>query len=206
MTLAGLLIFAAAYAMAVSSPGPGIAAIVARALGNGLTGIAPFILGFILGDLTLFWVAAFGLAAVAQAHTGVLTLIKYAGAIYLLYLAYRLWTAPVAVVETDVPPRESVQGLRLFLTSYSLTVGNPKPIVFFMALLPTIVDLKRLDFVGVLEITGVIVVVITAILALYAVAAARARTLFRSTRAVRALNRGTGAMMACAAAAVAVSK
>lgn len=205
MTLAGLLIFAAAYAMAVASPGPGIAAIVARALGNGLAGIAPFILGFILGDLTLFWVAAFGLAAVAQAHAGVLTLIKYAGAIYLLYLAYKLWTAPAAVVEADAP-RERAGGFRLFLTSYSLTVGNPKPIVFFMALLPTIVDLERLDLMGVIEITGVIVVIITAILALYAVAAARARTLFRSTRALRALNRGTGAMMACAAAAVAISR
>lgn len=201
MTLAGLLIFAAAYAMAVASPGPGIAAIVARALGNGLSGIGPFIFGFILGDLTLFWVAAFGLAAVAQAHAGVLTFIKYAGALYLLYLAYKLWTAPVAAVEADAP-RASENGWRLFLTSYSLTVGNPKPIVFFMALLPTIVDLERLEIVGILEITGVIVLVITPILAAYAIAAARARTLFRSPRALQTLNRGTGTMMAAAAAAV----
>lgn len=205
MTLAGLLIFASAYAMAVASPGPGVAAIVARALGNGLAGIAPFILGFILGDLTLFWIAAFGLAAIAEAHAGVLTFIKYAGAIYLLYLAYKLWTAPVAAVATEVPSARA-DGWRLFLTSYSLTVGNPKPIVFFMALLPTIVDLERLDVTGVIEITGVIVVIITAILAVYAFAASRARAVFRSTRAIKALNRGTGTMMACAAAAVAVSR
>ncbi|MFO1172130.1 MAG: LysE family translocator [Hyphomicrobiaceae bacterium] len=205
MTLAGLLIFAAAYAMAVASPGPGIAAIVARALGNGLSGLAPFILGFILGDLTLFWVAAFGLAAIAQAHAGVLIVIKYAGALYLLYLAYKLWTAPVAVAEAGAP-RASERGWRLFLTSYSLTVGNPKPIVFFMALLPTIVDLERLDLMGVLEITAVIVLVITPILAAYAIAAARARALFRSPHAIRALNRGTGTMMAAAAAAVAISR
>ncbi len=61
MTLTGLLVFAVAYAMAVASPGPGIAAIVARALGNGMRGMGAFILGFVAGDLTLFLVAAFGL-------------------------------------------------------------------------------------------------------------------------------------------------
>jgi threonine/homoserine/homoserine lactone efflux protein len=204
MTITGLFIFAAAYAMAVASPGPGIAAIVARALGKGLTGIGAFILGFVAGDLTLFWVAAFGLAAIAQAHADVLTVIKYAGALYLLYLAWKLWTAPAVVAEAEAPPDRG-QGLRLFLTSYALTIGNPKAIVFFMALLPTIVDLRKLDLVGILEITAIIVPIITVILAVYAVAAARARKLFRSTRAVKALNRGTGTIMAGAAVAVAGS-
>ena len=204
MTLAGLLVFAVAYAMAVASPGPGIAAIVARALGNGMRGMGAFILGFVVGDLTLFWVAVFGLAAIAQAHEGVLTVIKYAGAAYLLYLAYKLWTAPAVVAEAEPLP-DRVEGVRLFLTSYALTIGNPKAIVFFMALLPAIVDLQKLTVVGVAEITAVIVVVITTILALYAIAAARARSLFRSTKAVKALNRGTGAVMAGVAAAVAGS-
>lgn len=204
MTLAGLLVFAAAYAMAVATPGPGVAAIVARALGNGMKGIGPFILGFVAGDLTLFLVAAFGLAAVAQAHVGVLTVIKYAGAAYLLYLAWKLWTAP-AVAREATPDQTRTQGLRLFLTSYALTIGNPKAIFFFVALLPAIVDLERLDWPGIAEIAVVIVPIISAILALYALAAARARTLFRSTRAVKALNCGTGAIMAGAAAAVAGS-
>lgn len=204
MTLAGLLVFAAAYAMAVASPGPGIAAIVARALGNGMRGMGAFILGFVLGDLTLFWVAAFGLAAIAQAHEGVLTVIKYAGAAYLLYLAYKLWTAAAVVADAE-PSADRAEGFRLFLTSYALTIGNPKAIVFFMALLPAIVDLQNLTVIGVAEITAVIVVIISTVLALYALAAARARVLFRSAKAVKALNRGTGTIMAGAAAAVAGS-
>ncbi len=123
---------------------------------------------------------------------------------YLLYLAYKLWTAPAVVAEADPMP-DRAEGVRLFLTSYALTIGNPKAIVFFMALLPALVDLHRLDLTGVAEITAVIVVIISAILALYALAAARARSFFRSTKAVKALNRGTGAVMAGAAAAVAGS-
>ena len=204
MTFAGLFIFAAAYAVSVASPGPGIAAIVARGLGNGLQGMAWFLLGFMFGDLTLFWIAAFGLAAIAQAHAGVLAIIKYAGAAYLLYLAFKLWTAPVTLAEAEPIP-DRTEGVRLFLTSYALTIGNPKAIVFFMALLPAIVDLKLLNLTGVAEISVIIVPIIWTILGLYAFAAARARTLFRSTRAMKALNRGTGAVMAGAAAAVAGS-
>jgi threonine/homoserine/homoserine lactone efflux protein len=51
MDLAGLLVFAAAYLMATASPGPGVAAVVARALARGAGGSASFIAGFVLGDL-----------------------------------------------------------------------------------------------------------------------------------------------------------
>lgn len=204
MTFAGLLVFAAAYATAVAWPGPGVAAIVARALGNGMRGMGAFILGFVLGDLTLFWVAAFGLAAIAQAHDSVLTVVKFAGAAYLLYLAYKLWTAPVVVAEADPLPNRA-EGARLFLTSYALTVGNPKAIIFFMAILPAIVDFQKLSLAGIAELSLVIVPIISTVLGLYALAAARARSLFRSTKAMKALNRGTGVIMAGAAAAVAGS-
>ena len=46
MTLAGLLVFTTVYAVAVASPGPGVAAVVARVLGHGTGGIAGFIAGF----------------------------------------------------------------------------------------------------------------------------------------------------------------
>jgi len=202
MTVAGLLVFVAAYALAVASPGPGIAALVARVLARGLVGVAPFIAGFVVGDLLWFAVAAAGMAVLAQTLEGVFTAIRYAGAAYLLYLAYRLWTAPALPVEAEAeaPPE---RGARLFLTGLALTLGNPKVIVFFMALLPTVVDLTRLTLLGALEIALAIVVVLTTLLGAYALAAARARRMFRSSRAIRALNVGTGAVMAGAAVAVA---
>ncbi len=203
MTLAGLLVFAAAYALAVASPGPGVAALVARVLARGLPGVAPFVAGFVAGDLIWFAVAAAGLAVLAQTLHGLFLAVKYAGAAYLLYLAWRLWTTPVAPVEGSAaaPARES--GLRLFLAGLAITLGNPKVIVFFMALLPTVVDLARLTLLGAAEIAGLIVVILSLVLGGYALAAARARSLFRSPRAVRALNRATGAAMAGAAVAVA---
>lgn len=200
MDWTALVVFAVAYFMAVASPGPGVAAIVARVLARGTAG-APFIAGYVAGDLVWFSVAAFGLALLAQTFATLFLIVKYAGAAYLLWLACRLWTAPVAAVERVGVPAERRE--RLFLAGLLVTLGNPKVIVFFLALLPAVIDLERLTAAGFAQIALLIGVILSGVLAGYALAAARARRLFTSPRAVRLLNRSTGAVMAGAAAAIA---
>jgi threonine/homoserine/homoserine lactone efflux protein len=94
MSAYGLSVFCLVYAFAVASPGPGVAAVVARALGRGLSGAPAFIAGFLAGDLIWFTLAATGLAMLAQTAHTVFVVVRYAGAAYLLYLAWRLWTTP----------------------------------------------------------------------------------------------------------------
>lgn len=204
MTLTGLMLFAGIYVAAVASPGPGIAAIVARSLGHGLRGIGYFIAGFVAGDLTLMLVAATGLAVIVQAFGPLLLTIKLAGAAYLLYLAWKLWHAP-AVASDAGTASTGDSPWRLFLTSYSVTVGNPKAIVFFMAILPTIVDLRSIDAAHIAEIGLAIVLLMPLVLGAYALAANRARQLFTEPNSIRAVNRATAAVMAGAAAVVAAS-
>ena len=202
MSFYGLIVFSAIYLLAVATPGPGVAAVIARALAKGTRGAPAFIAGFLIGDLIWFTVAATGLAALAQTAHLLFVAVKYAGAAYLLYLAYRLWTAPAqvgdaAAIDTGQKP------LQLFLGSLALTLANPKTMIFFVALLPTVVQLERLTVVGFLEIVLVISIVLPIVLGGYVLLASRARTMFKSERAVRRINRGTGAAMACAAVAVA---
>ena len=92
MTLYGMAVFSLVYCLAVASPGPGVAAIVARSLSRGTQGAPAFIAGFLIGDLVWFTVAATGLAALAQSAYAVFVAVKYAGVAYLLYLSYRMWT------------------------------------------------------------------------------------------------------------------
>lgn len=73
-----------------------MAAIIARALGRGLYGMPFFVAGFIFDDLTLFIVAAAGLAALAEAHAPIFIVVRWGGAAYLIYLAYGLWTSPIS--------------------------------------------------------------------------------------------------------------
>jgi threonine/homoserine/homoserine lactone efflux protein len=202
MSIAGLLLFCAAYAVATASPGPGIAAVLARVLGRGLRGVPAFIAGFVVGDLIWFTVAATGLAVLAQTFAVLFVAIKYAGAAYLLYLAWKLWTAPVQQAEV-VADRRADSAWRLFLGGLSVTLGNPKVIVFFLALLPTVIDLANLSVTGFVEIALLIVVILSCVLTAYALAAAGARRLFTSPKSIRVINRGTGTVMAGAAIAIA---
>ncbi len=202
MDPAGLLVFATALFIAAASPGPGIAAIVARVLGRGMQGAAAFSAGVAIGDVVWLTFAIVGLAALAEAFHGVFLVIKYAGAAYLLYLGYRLWTAPVAATPVEAATAGE-HPVKLFLAGLAVTMGNPKVMVFYLALLPTLLDLARITFVGYAELVAVTLAVLGVVFGGYIGLAARARRLFTSPRAIRWINRTTGTVMAGAAAAIA---
>jgi threonine/homoserine/homoserine lactone efflux protein len=202
MDLTALLIFAGALLVAAAAPGPGILALVARVIADGLAGIAPFLAGLILTDLIWLAAAVLGLAVLAQTFHQVFVVIKFIGAGYLLYLAVRMWTAPVKspAVGAAAPRRSAASW---FFAGLSVNLGNPKVVAFYLALLPSLIDLSRAGLLGYSELAGACVVVLTLVLGTYTLAAARARRLFANTRAVRLLNRIGGALMAGAAVAVA---
>jgi threonine/homoserine/homoserine lactone efflux protein len=202
MSLAGLLTFATAYFVALVMPGPGVTAVIARVLARGTRGAPAFIAGALAGSLAWFVIAATGLAVLASVFATVFLAIRYAAAAYLLYLAWKFWTAPVKPIDTAIDVTPDGAG-RLFLAGLAVNLGNPKNVVFFLALLPTVVDLDRLTALGFAELAGLIVVIVSSVLAAYAMAAARARRLFTSPRAVRLVNRGSAVVMAGTAVAVA---
>lgn len=202
MELAGLAIFAAALFFAAATPGPGIAALVARVLGRGADGAIAFTAGLAFGDVVWLSLALFGMASLAQHYAGLFLVVKYAGAAYLLYLGWRMWTAPVATREI-VAASDRERPHKLFLAGLAVTLGNPKVIAFYVALVPTILDTRRVTALGYAELVGVTLVVLAIVFGFYIALAARARRLFTSPRSLRLINRGGGAMLAGAAAAVA---
>ena len=203
MTITALTIFAFAILVAAVSPGPAIAALLARVIGRGTAGVPAFIAGIVLGDLTWLAIAVLGLSFVANSFQMVFAVIKYAGAAYLLYIAYRLWTAPATPVDVNAADNVDGKPLRSFLGGLLLTLGNPKAIAFYLALTPTLIDVSRIDLVSYAELAGIIAVVLVLVFSGYALAASRARKLFRSPHAMSLLNRVGGGVMAGAAAAIA---
>ena len=202
MDIAALLIFTGALLVGAVSPGPGVVALVARVIGSGRVGVVPFIAGLILGDLLWLAAAILGLAVVAHTFHEAFVVVKFGGAAYLLYLAYRMWTAPAeATIIARTPRRDRNSGL--FLAGLSVTLGNPKVAGFYLALLPNLIDLGRVGLLGYVEMAGLCVAVLTVVFGGYALTAARARALFISPHAVRLFNRTGGTLMAGAAIAVA---
>ncbi len=202
MDPAGLVAFIAVFAIACSSPGPVVAALIARVLARGRRGAVPFCLGLLAGDLVWFAAAVFGLAALAALFQPLFLVLKYLGAAYLAWLGIRMLRAP-AEPPGEAPDAAPGDGLRLMFVGLGLTLGNPKAMVFYLALLPSVLDLAALTPGAFGLLAGVVVLVYAAVLCAYVLAADRARLLVRSSRAMRWLNRLTGGLMLGAAAAVA---
>jgi threonine/homoserine/homoserine lactone efflux protein len=200
MTLSSLILFAAVYFAAVATPGPGVAALIARVLGQGLKGVAPFIAGYFVGDMIWLMLAATGLAVIAKTFAAVFVAIKFAGAAYLLYLAWRMATATAVV---GAPSPSASRGWCAFLGSLSLTLGNPKVMIFFLSIMPLVVDVRTLTPLALVELAAVCAIVIFSTLAAYALAANRARVFLSSTRAMKLVHRLAGGLMAGVAVAVA---
>ena len=202
MDIFTLSTFALTYAIVCAVPGPGVAAIVARGLGGGFKSAVPMVIGILLGDLIYLAFAAFGLAAIATYFAGVFTVIRYLSAAYLLYIAWRFWTARPG--SEQIGPKVEEHWSKTVLAGLALTLGNPKTIVFYLALLPTLVPLDKMTLGGFFELAGIVVILLLLIGCGYAWLAGRARDFFKSPKALRRLNRFTGGVLAVAAGAVIV--
>ncbi|MEQ1936937.1 LysE family translocator [Mesorhizobium sp. CN5-321] len=205
MTLASLLIFAGALLVAAGSPGPSIAALVARVISKGFRDVLPFLAAMWIGEAIWLSFAVFGLAVVAQSFQLVFVMVKWAGVAYLAWLAWKMWKAPVDA-KADEMPQAGSRGdppARLFFAGMAVTLGNPKIMMFYLALLPTIIDLASVTVAGWLELTLTMAAVLVAVDLTWVLAAAQARKLLRSPRGMRIANRIGAGTMAAAATAIA---
>ncbi|MGC2857675.1 LysE family translocator [Novispirillum sp. DQ9] len=206
MPIEMLIAFALALGLAAASPGPGIVGLVAHALRRGLVRSLPFILGMVLGDVVFLGLALSGLAVIAASMGGLFLGLKLVGAAWLVVLGIKAWRAPALPI-TDLAGREEAgtgrRALVRFATGTALILGNPKTMLFYLAVLPTVLDLRAVTLAGAAQATGVAVIVNLGVLLSYAALAARARRMFTSARAVRRLNRAAGTAMVGAGIAVA---
>ncbi|AYQ88901.1 MULTISPECIES: LysE family translocator [Burkholderia] len=201
MALSALLVFALALMVAAGSPGPGIAALVARVMSNGFRDVLPFLAAMWIGEILWMSFAVAGLAALAKTFATAFLLLKIAGIVYLLFLAVKMWLAPAAVDDGQLPSGQSP--LRMFAAGLTVSLGNPKIMVFYVALLPTLVDLSHVGPLAWAELALTMLVVMAAVDLSWALLAARARRLLRSRRAVKVANRASATMMAGAAVVMA---
>ncbi|MEZ5796453.1 MAG: LysE family translocator [Paracoccaceae bacterium] len=197
--LAPLLAYALALTIAAVIPGPGIAALVGQALGSGLRPALFFLAGMALGDIAYLTCAVVGLAALVQVFAGALLAIKLLGAAYLLYLAWRFWTSKAGMTRVGTGSRT---GPRAFAAGFAVTLGNPKTIIFYMALLPSVLDLRAVGPGTWAALAALTVAVLFATLTPYVLLAHRARRAMATTGALTRLNRWAAGIIGAAGALI----
>jgi threonine/homoserine/homoserine lactone efflux protein len=201
MSLATLLAYCTALFIAAAIPGPGMTAIVARALGSGFRETFFMGLGLVLGDLVYLTGVIMGLAFVAQTFTTTFMVIKILGALYLVYIAYKLWTA--GLLPQDIQARKSTNMGMSFLSGLLVTLGNPKTMLFYVALVPSLIDLHAIGLNEYAVLVGATFIVLMAVLIPYILLASRARLLLKQPRALKSLNRIAAGIIGTTAAYIA---
>lgn len=199
MTTADLGIFALALALAAGTPGPTIAALVARVLSTGWRDVLPFAAALWVGEALWCLAAILGLSALAQVFHGTFAVIRWAGIAYLIWLAWTTWHAPV---ETAKLPRPAAP-LAMFGAGLAVTIGNPKIMVFYLALLPSLFDLTRIGIADGAAMLAVCLAVLAIIDVVWIAAAERARAILRTPRARRMANRVSATALGGAAGLIA---
>jgi threonine/homoserine/homoserine lactone efflux protein len=191
MSLDYFLAYAFTVFVVVLIPGPVVMMIVSYGLSRGREAALRTVAGVTLGDFTAMTLSLSGLGAVLAASATLFTILKVAGALYLVWLGIGLLRSrPTMDAEQLNSSSRSI-----FWTAYWVTALNPKSITFFVAFLPQFLD-RHADF------WTQMVIFETTFLALafanafgYALVAARAREVVRNPRAIRIFNRAGGSLL-----------
>lgn len=202
METTALLVFAGALFLNAGSPGPSIAVLVAQVLTRGAATVIPFVAAMWIGEAAWLAAAVAGLSVLAERLHLVFVAVKWAGIAYLAFLAVRMWRAPVATA-AEVAGEPPGSALARFGSGLALTLGNPKIMVFYVALLPSLLDIGSIGLADWALLTLVQVTVMAVTDLGWIALAARVRGLFRSPRAMRFANRTSAVAMGGAAAVIA---
>lgn len=201
MTLSAIGLFAGAILALALTPGPTAVALVARVVTHGGWSVLPFTLALWVGEALWLTVAILGLAVFLQHFDWALIALKWGGVLALICLAYGMWREPGAS-DGPAPPFEASR-LRLFLAGLIVTFTNPKIIVFYLALLPAIIDLRRVSVGDWLALTATLIAVLAMIDLFYIVIAETVRRCIRKPGRSRLVNRCGAVAMGCAALMIA---
>lgn len=200
MSLLATLSFALAMLVLAASPGPGVMATVSRALTSGFRPAMVVVCGIVFGDLIFLMFALFGLQFLAQSLGQLFVVIKIVGAGYLI------WQGIKTFLNNDSSLSKRKQPLPTygyFISGLTITLANPKVILFYCGFLPTFISLADLTAMNIFTVVGVITVVLFSVLGSYAWLAGSARRGIQSSQSQSLLKRLAGAVMISTGVAIA---
>jgi threonine/homoserine/homoserine lactone efflux protein len=161
MSIHTILIFAATEFLLALTPGPAVLLVIAQGMKHGFSSSARGSLGVLTGNAMYFVLSAFGLNAILLASATLFTIIKYAGAAYLIYLGLQMIFAKAepATAETadQTPPKNS---FKLFTQGVITQLSNPRAIVFFTGLLPQFIATEEGNVLGQFLTLGIISILV----------------------------------------------
>lgn len=185
------LAYLAATIVVLILPGPTIMLVVSCSLTEGKRAALPLALGVGLGDTVSMTASLAGLGALLAASATLFTVLKWVGALYLIYLGIKAWRTKPELAEALSRMRPVSRRTNIF-RAFMVTATNPKSIAFFCAFMPQFINHATPVLPQVLLLGGTFVILAVINTILYALLAVRARNAVANPRTMKAVNRVGG--------------
>ncbi len=176
-------------------PGVSVMTVVARTLQGGLKHGVAATLGIVAGDALYILLAVYGLAILASALGEQFAIVKLLAGIWLLWLGAGLLKATPASLARDRTNDLSLRGS--FMLGLLITLGDQKAVLFYMGLLPALVDASQLSALDAVAILLLAVIALSSKL-VYAVVLARSDKLLSQPGSLRLINIAAGCILLAA--------
>lgn len=186
--------FAVAAEIILILPGPTVLLVVSQAIAHGRASVIPLVAGVLAGDLTAMTLSLLGLGAILAASATLFIVLKWVGALYLIYLGLKLWRTEPETPSASVSARKA-SSASLFSGAYLVTALNPKSIAFFVAFLPQFIHHRMATAPQLLILGATFLCMATLNAALYAIFAGHLRGALRKPRLRRICDRCGGSAL-----------
>ena len=205
MSASTLLLFFTASAVLALTPGPTMLLALSNGVAGGLRVAAFGILGASIASALLIATVSLGLGALLLASESLFDALRALGVLYLCWLAFKLWRTPPltlnpAAVALDAKP---ITPRAAFWRCATVSLSNPKALLFFSAFLPQFIELAQPQAPQYLVLAAIFLSIDALVMLAYA-SAGRFAVNFLSTRSVTCINRGCALAMLLLAATLAV--
>jgi threonine/homoserine/homoserine lactone efflux protein len=201
MTLVTALTLFAAMVVLAMLPGPGILVVVARSLSGGINhGIATSI-GIVAGDYVFIILSVFGLASLAQTMGDLFVFVRYAGAIYLIYLGVSILRSSTQSSSSELEgnlvssKRHSMPYSMDFVAGLLTTLSNPKAILFYLSFFPAFLDLSTLRYDDLIFILLITTFAVGGTMIAYSYVSVKAQFLLADKKRGRWINRVSSGLL-----------
>ena len=195
--------FVVATIILIAIPGSSVLLTVAHSISFGWKRAIVTVTGATIGVALQLIVATIGLASLLQAVAGAFEWIRRLGAAYLIYLGVKQWRSASAPLAHDAALTSDT---KLFIQGLTVTILNPKSLIFIAAFLPQFIDATRPLGVQFAFIVPTFLMITFLVTSIWALVAGKASGLLQSKRAIRSALRGAGAMMVIAGLGLALAR
>ena len=198
-----LLAFSIGMIILAVSPGPGVLASVSTAVSKGFKASLVFITGLVVGDTLFFILALIGMSAISKVMGQLFYVIKMVGGIYLIYIG---WDIIKHRKDEIVFDKNKSSKYKTFVSALLVTFGNPKPILFYASIVPTIIDITRINFYEIIAIICIISAISFIVIGSYCYLAIMSKSLLLKKKYQNKVNLASGMIMVSAGSYIMLKK